>query len=59
MCGFQFESIKEASEPRTTTGVHHFEATNLMGTIRMPGHKHSQQQITRKRKAAYAGRIVM
>ena len=36
-------------------GVDHFETTNLMRTIRMPSHKHSQHQITRERKAAYAG----
>ena len=36
-------------------GVDHFETTNLMRTIRMPSHKDSQQQITRERKAAYAG----
>jgi hypothetical protein len=35
--------------------VDHFQTTNLMRTIRMPSHKDSQHQITRRRKAAYAG----
>ena len=37
-----------------TAGVDHFETANLR-TIRMPSHKDSQQQMTRERKAAYAG----